>query len=92
MVGFGSWAAGGGGWSDGWGPQDDRQSVAAIAHAVELGVGWVDTAAIYGHGHSEEVVGRALRALPEADRPLRLHEVRTGVGRRRPDARRAQPS
>lgn len=58
-VGFGSWAVGGP-WQFGWGPQDDRESIAAIRHAVEAGVGWVDTAAVYGFGHSEEVVGRAL--------------------------------
>ena len=69
-VGFGSWATGGGGWAFGWGPQDAASSVAAIEHAVELGVNWVDTAAIYGLGHSEEVVGRALRALPADARPL----------------------
>lgn len=69
-VGFGSWAVGGGGWSFGWGPQDDERSVAAIHHAVELGIGWVDTAAIYGLGHGEEVVGRAVRALPAPSRPL----------------------
>ena len=70
VVGFGSWATGGGGWAFGWGPQDDAQSVAAIHHAVELGVTWVDTAAVYGLGHSEEVVGRAVRALPADARPL----------------------
>jgi len=69
-VGFGSWAAGGGGWSFGWGPQDDAFSIAAIHRAVDFGVNWVDTAAIYGLGHSEEVVGRAVRALPAATRPL----------------------
>ncbi len=69
-VGFGAWAAGGGGWSFGWGPQDDEQSVAAILHAVEQGVSWVDTAAIYGLGHSEEVVARALARLPRSERPL----------------------
>lgn len=69
-VGVGAWAMGGGGWSFGWGPQDDGASEAAIHHAVELGLNWVDTAAVYGLGHSEEVVGRAVRALPEADRPL----------------------
>ena len=69
-VGFGSWAVGGGGYAFGWGPQDDRRSVAAITHAAELGVNWVDTAAIYGVGHSEEVVGRAVRSLPEGSRPL----------------------
>lgn len=69
-VGFGAWAVGGGGWSFGWGPQDDRDSVAAILHAVERGVTWVDTAAIYGLGHSEEVVARALAELPASERPL----------------------
>jgi aryl-alcohol dehydrogenase-like predicted oxidoreductase len=69
-VGFGSWATGGGGWSFGWGPQDDDASVAAIHRATELGVNWIDTAAVYGLGHSEEVVGRAVRALPAAERPL----------------------
>lgn len=69
-VGFGAWAVGGGGWAYGWGPQDDEGSIAAILHAVSRGVTWVDTAAIYGLGHSEEVVGAALRRLPAADRPL----------------------
>jgi aryl-alcohol dehydrogenase-like predicted oxidoreductase len=69
-VGFGSWAAGGGGWAFGWGPQDDDASVAAMRHAIERGVNWIDTAAVYGLGHSEEVVGRLLRELPAADRPL----------------------
>ncbi len=68
-VGFGAWAIGGGGWTYAWGPQDDDASVAAIRHAVESGVNWLDTAAVYGLGHSEEVVARALRDLPEADRP-----------------------
>ena len=69
-MGFGSWAVGGGGWSFGWGPQDDEDSIAAIRHAVSLGVNWVDTAAIYGLGHSEEVVGRAIRGIPASERPL----------------------
>ncbi len=69
-VGFGSWATGGGGWAFGWGPQDDDLSIAAIHHALDLGVNWIDTAAIYGLGHSEEVVGRAVRALPADARPL----------------------
>jgi aryl-alcohol dehydrogenase-like predicted oxidoreductase len=68
-VGFGAWAIGGGGWAYGWGPQDDTGSIAAIRHAVDRGVNWVDTAAIYGLGHSEEVVGRALREIPAAERP-----------------------
>ena len=64
-VGFGAWAIGGGGWEFGWGPQDDEQSIAAIQHALDLGVNWIDTAAQYGFGHSEEVVGRALAGLDE---------------------------
>jgi aryl-alcohol dehydrogenase-like predicted oxidoreductase len=68
-VGFGAWAAGGGGWAFGWGPQDDNESIAAIHHALERGVNWIDTAAIYGLGHSEEVVRRALEGRAEADRP-----------------------
>jgi aryl-alcohol dehydrogenase-like predicted oxidoreductase len=69
-VGFGSWAAGGGGWSFGWGPQDDADSLAAMRRALELGVNWIDTAAVYGLGHSEEVVGQLLRGLPVSGRPL----------------------
>ena len=69
QVGFGAWAIGGGGWSYGWGSQDDTDSVAAIKHAVASGINWVDTAAIYGLGHSEEVVGRALREIPAGERP-----------------------
>ena len=62
-VGFGAWAIGGGGWEFGWGPQDDQQSIAAIHRALELGVNWIDTAAGYGFGRSEEVVGRALEGM-----------------------------
>jgi aryl-alcohol dehydrogenase-like predicted oxidoreductase len=69
-VGFGAWAIGGGGWAFGWGPQDDDASIAAMRHAVERGVNWIDTAAVYGLGHSEEVVGRLLRQLPPRDRPF----------------------
>ncbi|MEJ2678483.1 MAG: aldo/keto reductase, partial [Gemmatimonadota bacterium] len=69
-VGFGAWAIGGGGWKYGWGPQDDAASLAAMRHALERGINWIDTAAVYGLGHSEEVVGRLLRDLPPADRPL----------------------
>ena len=69
-VGFGAWAIGGGGWAFGWGPQDDADSIAAIRHAVERGVNWIDTAAVYGLGHSEEVVGRALAGCPPSERPL----------------------
>jgi aryl-alcohol dehydrogenase-like predicted oxidoreductase len=61
-LGFGSWAVGGGDWQFSWGPQDDNDSVAAIHKALELGVNWIDTAAVYGLGHSEEVVARALKS------------------------------
>ncbi len=69
-VGFGAWAIGGGGWAFGWGPQDDADSLAAMRRALEQGVNWIDTAAVYGLGHSEEVVGRLLRELPAGERPL----------------------
>ena len=68
-IGFGAWAIGGGGWEFGWGPQEDEASVQAIEHAIELGVNWIDTAAAYGFGRSEEVVGRALQGLPAGSRP-----------------------
>ncbi len=60
-IGFGAWAIGGSGWEFGWGEQDDKQSVAAIHRALELGINWIDTAAVYGMGHSEKVVALALR-------------------------------
>jgi aryl-alcohol dehydrogenase-like predicted oxidoreductase len=69
-LGFGSWAVGGDGWAYGWGPQDDAESLATMRHAVELGVNWIDTAAAYGLGHSEEVVGRLLHEIPHAQRPF----------------------
>lgn len=69
-VGFGAWAVGGGGVNFGWGSQDDEDSIRAIRHAVDAGVNWVDTAAVYGHGHSESVVGHAVRGIPERDRPF----------------------
>ncbi|MBO2453584.1 aldo/keto reductase [Actinomadura barringtoniae] len=69
-VGFGSWGISGPGWRYAWGPQDDAESIATIRHAVEQGVNWIDTAAVYGLGHSEEVVAKALADLPEADRPF----------------------
>ncbi len=64
-VGFGAWAIGGGGWQFGWGPQEDEESIAAIHRALEQGVNWIDTAAAYGFGHSEDVVGRALQKITE---------------------------
>jgi aryl-alcohol dehydrogenase-like predicted oxidoreductase len=68
-IGFGAWAIGGGNWEFAWGPQDDDESVAAIHRALELGVNWIDTAAIYGLGHSEEIVGRAVKGW-SGPRPL----------------------
>jgi len=62
-IGFGAWAIGGGDWQFSWGPQDDNDSIAAIHRAVDLGINWIDTAAIYGLGHSEEMVGRAVKSL-----------------------------
>jgi len=61
-VGYGAWAVGGSGWQFAWGSQDDNDSIAAIHRALELGVNWIDTAAVYGLGHSEEVVARALKS------------------------------
>jgi len=69
-VGFGAWAVGGGGWSFGWGPQDDTASLAAMRHAVGQGINWIDTAAVYGLGHSEELVGILLREIPAGERPF----------------------
>jgi len=66
-IGIGAWAMGGGGWKFSWGPQDDRESIAAIHTALDRGVNWMDTAAVYGLGHSEEVVARALEG--RANRP-----------------------
>jgi aryl-alcohol dehydrogenase-like predicted oxidoreductase len=60
-LGVGAWAMGGGGWAYGWGPQDDQDSIAAIHRALDTGINWIDTAALYGLGHSEEVIGRALQ-------------------------------
>jgi aryl-alcohol dehydrogenase-like predicted oxidoreductase len=64
-IGFGAWAIGGGGWEFGWGPQDDEQSIAAIREAVDAGVNWIDTAAVYGLGRSEQVVARALEGVKQ---------------------------
>ncbi len=61
-MGFGAWAIGGAGWEFGWGDQDDKASIAAIHRALELGINWIDTAAVYGMGHSEEVVAAALKS------------------------------
>ena len=70
VIGLGTWAIGGGDWKFGWGDQDDAASVRAIIRAVELGINWIDTAAIYGEGRSEVMVARAMQAIPNTDRPL----------------------
>jgi len=62
-IGFGAWAIGGGGWAFAWGEQDDSESIAAIREAIDLGINWIDTAAVYGLGHSEEVVAKALAGV-----------------------------
>jgi aryl-alcohol dehydrogenase-like predicted oxidoreductase len=61
-IGFGAWAIGGGDWQYAWGPQEDRASIEAIHRAIDAGINWIDTAAVYGLGHSEEVVGSALKS------------------------------
>lgn len=66
-IGLGAWAIGGGNWVSGWGPQDDEESIATIHRALDLGINWIDTAAVYGLGHSEEIVGKALKE--RSDRP-----------------------
>ena len=64
-IGFGAWAIGGGDWQFGWGPQDDADSIAAIRATIDAGINWIDTAAVYGLGHSEEIVGKALKESSE---------------------------
>ena len=76
-VGVGAWAIGGGGWKFSWGNQDDNDSVATLLRAVDMGVNWIDTAPVYGTGHSEEVVGVALKQLGARPRPI----VATKCGR-----------
>lgn len=88
-TGLGAWAMGGGDWQFAWGPQDDADSVATIRHAIARGVTWLDTAAAYGLGHSEEVIGKAIAGLSEADRPLLF--TKTGLVWDDPDRRDAPP-
>jgi len=87
-VGAGTWAMGGSGWAFSWGDQDDAASVAAIRRAVAAGVNWIDTAPVYGLGHSEEVVRQALEGIPASDRPL----VFTKCGLRWSDEDRMRPA
>ena len=72
-LGLGAWAIGGGGWEFGWGEQDDNDSIGAIHAAIDAGINWIDTAAVYGLGHSEEVVGRALEGVSK--QAVCVHEV-----------------
>jgi aryl-alcohol dehydrogenase-like predicted oxidoreductase len=89
-VGFGAWAIGGDDWKFGWGPQDDAESVAAIHRALELGINWIDTAAAYGFGHSEEIVARALAGMSEKPYVFtKCGLVPTGDGGAREDISRA---
>jgi aryl-alcohol dehydrogenase-like predicted oxidoreductase len=81
-VGFGAWAIGGGDWEHGWGPQEDERSLEAIHRALELGVNWIDSAAGYGFGHSEEVVGRALEGLAQRTYVFTKASLLEGPGRR----------
>ena len=81
-VGFGAWAIGGGGWEFGWGPQQDEDSVREIQRALELGVNWIDTAAAYGFGRSEEVVGRALAGVDRRPFVFTKCSLLEGPGRR----------
>jgi aryl-alcohol dehydrogenase-like predicted oxidoreductase len=84
-VGFGAWAVGGGGWKFGWGSQDDRESIAALRHAVAAGINWVDTAPVYGLGRSEEIVGEALREIPGEERPFIFTKCGLTFDRDRPE-------
>ena len=72
-LGIGAWAMGGGGWAFGWGPQDDAESIDSIRAGIDAGLNWIDTAAVYGLGHSEEVVARALDGV--SGEGLRVHEM-----------------
>jgi aryl-alcohol dehydrogenase-like predicted oxidoreductase len=80
-IGFGAWAIGGGDWTYAWGPQDDNQSVEAIHRAIDIGINWIDTAAIYGLGHSEEVVARALKSASRKPYVFTKCGIRWGADR-----------
>jgi aryl-alcohol dehydrogenase-like predicted oxidoreductase len=80
-IGLGAWAIGGGGWEFGWGAQDDEESIASIERALEQGINWIDTAAAYGFGRSEQVVGRALEGLAERPYVFTKCSLLEGPGR-----------
>ena len=90
-VGYGAWAIGGSGWQFAWGSQDDNDSIAAIHRALELGVNWIDTAAVYGLGHSEEVVARALKSW-SGPRPISVSRSACRLPTRAPSARNCRCS
>ena len=94
VIGLGTWAIGGGDWKFGWGDQDESSAIAAIVKAVELGINWIDTAAIYGEGRSEVLVAKAMQSIPAADRPLIATKcsVTYGVTNDNPANRRLQPT
>jgi aryl-alcohol dehydrogenase-like predicted oxidoreductase len=81
-IGFGAWAIGGGGWEFGWGPQHDDESIDAIHRALSLGLNWIDTAAAYGFGRSEEIVGRALQGIEQRPYVFTKASLLEGPGRR----------
>ena len=66
VIGLGTWAAGGGEWKFGWGPQDDSDTMTTVREAIDSGINWIDTAAVYGLGHSETVVGRAVKGIRDS--------------------------
>ncbi|MDG1895001.1 MAG: aldo/keto reductase [Fuerstiella sp.] len=77
VIGLGTWAIGGGDWKFGWGDQDESEAIDTIVKSVDVGINWIDTAAIYGLGRSEQLVGKALKLIPQASRPI----VATKCGR-----------
>jgi len=80
-IGYGAWAIGGGNWEFGWGAQDDNESVRTIERALDAGINWIDTAAVYGLGHSEEVVGKALKSSPHKPYVFTKCSMRWGADR-----------
>lgn len=85
VIGLGTWAIGGGDWKFGWGDQDEQDSIDTMVRAVELGINWIDTAAIYGEGRSEIIVAKALQQIPRETRPL----IATKCGRIAPGTARS---